>query len=210
PVVFEVGCFRPSADANHLWKLTEMQLQRLLLRDPVASISISSTRHARLSQQQKELFDDGTRRDSPLVASLIDRIAGRLGRRAIVRCILQSDPQPEKAYRYEPLVGGGGLGKRTSHRGSFSPLDRPLHLLAQPVALERYAIAPNGSPSRFQYGGEQYEVSHHWGPERIETGWWRQRGVRRDYYRVETTQGFRFWIFRSLQNDSWFLHGVFG
>jgi protein ImuB len=84
-----------------------------------------------------------------------------------------------------------------------------LQLLAKPVALERVAVASNGSPSQFQYGGEQHVVARHWGPERIETGWWRQRGVRRDYYRVETTQGFRFWIFRSLQDERWFLQGVF-
>ena len=209
-VVFEVGCVRPSADAKHLWKLTEMQLERLVLRNPVTSIVICATRHDRLSQQQKELFDDDVmRRDSPLVASLIDRMAGRLGRQAIVRCVLQSDAQPEKAYRYEPLVGGSGSRKRNSNRSPFSLLDRPLHLLAKPVALEICTVASNGSPSQFQYGGEQYVVARHWGPERIETGWWRQRGVRRDYYRVETTQGFRFWIFRSLQDGGWFLHGAF-
>lgn len=220
-VTFEVGCYRPSTDARHLWKLTAMLLERLVVREPVTSISIYSTRHDRLNQRQKELFGDDSVRgssvrghsvhwDSPLVASLIDRMTGRLGRQAIVRCILQSDPQPEKAYRYEPLIGDSKSRKRNHHRSPFSPLDRPLHLLAEPVALENYQVAANGSPSRFQYGGEQYVVSRHWGPERIETGWWRQRGVQRDYYRVETTQGFRLWVFRALQDGRWFLHGVFG
>jgi protein ImuB len=210
PVTFEVGCYRPSADASHLGKLTEIQLERLVLREAVTSISICSARHARLSQQQKELFDDDPiRRDSPLVASLIDRMAGRLGRQAIVRSVLQSDAQPEKAYRYEPLVGGSGPRKRRSNRSPFSLLDRPLRLLAKPVAIERVAVTSNGSPRQFQHGGEQCTVFRCWGPERIETGWWRQRGVRRDYYRVETTQGVRFWIFRSLQDERWFLHGAF-
>ena len=211
PVTFEVGCYRPSADAGHLWKLTEAQLERIVLRHPITSISICSTRHDRLRRQQKELFaDDHIRQDSPLVASLIDRMAGRLGRQAIVRGVLQSDPQPEKAYRYEPLVGGSTSRKRTSNRSFFSLLDRPLHLFAKPVALENYTVASNGSLSRFQIASEQYVVSRHWGPERIETGWWRQRGVRRDYYRIETTQGCRFWIFRSLRDECWFLHGAFG
>jgi protein ImuB len=48
-----------------------------------------------------------------------------------------------------------------------------------------------------------------WGPERIETGWWRGQAVGRDYYRVETTDGRRFWIFRNLEDNRWFLHGVF-
>ncbi len=210
PVTFEVGCYRPSADASHLWKLTEAQLERLVLRHPVICISICSIRYSRLSRQQKELFDDShVRQDSPLVTSLIDRMTSRLGRQAIVRCILQSDPQPEKAYRYEPLVGGSRSSRRANSHSPFSLLDRPLHLLAKPVALKNYAVAANGSPSWFQYSSEQHTVSRHWGPERIETGWWRQRGVRRDYYRVETEEGFRFWLFRSLQDGRWFLHGAF-
>ena len=210
PVLLEVGCYRPSADASHLWKLTETQLERLVLRDSVTSISLCSVRHDRLSRRQKELFgDDHIRQDSPLMAALIDRMSSRLGRQAIVRCVLQSDAQPEKAFRYEPLVGGSVSRRKHSSRSPFSLLDRPLHLLAKPVALESCGVAADGSPSLFQYGGEQYAVSRYWGPERIETGWWRQRGIQRDYYRVETSEGFRLWIFRSLREGCWFLQGAF-
>ena len=47
------------------------------------------------------------------------------------------------------------------------------------------------------------------GPERIETGWWRQGLVRRDYYRIETDTGCRLWLFRDLTDGSWYLHGSF-
>jgi protein ImuB len=53
-------------------------------------------------------------------------------------------------------------------------------------------------------------VARHWGPERIETGWWRGPSVRRDYYRIETDEGRRFWLFRELTNRRWFLHGAYG
>jgi hypothetical protein len=33
--------------------------------------------------------------------------------------------------------------------------------------------------------------------------------VGRDYYRVETTTGHRFWLFRRLRDGHWFLHGLF-
>lgn len=209
PVAFEVGCLRPSTDAEHLWQLTEMQLDRLVLREPVTSISICASRHARLNSQQQELFAEHIRHDSPLMASLIDRMASRLGRKAVVRCILQSDPQPEKAYRYEPLVGGSRPRKSTVRRSPFSLLDRPTHLLAKPVALANCTVASDGSPAQFQYDDQQHTVARHWGPERIETGWWRHGKVQRDYYRVETTLGFRFWVFRSFKDWLWFLHGTF-
>jgi protein ImuB len=63
---------------------------------------------------------------------------------------------------------------------------------------------------RFRLRAEQHQVARAWGPERIETGWWRKWPVRRDYYRVETTAGQRFWLFRRLQDGKWFLHGAFG
>jgi len=49
----------------------------------------------------------------------------------------------------------------------------------------------------------------HWGPERIETGWWRGSLTSRDYYRVETASGHRFWIFHNLRDRQWYLHGEF-
>ena len=49
-------------------------------------------------------------------------------------------------------------------------------------------------------------MARHWGPERIETGWWRRERAVRDYYRVETTEGRRFWLFRRRRDGRWFLH----
>jgi protein ImuB len=78
-----------------------------------------------------------------------------------------------------------------------------------PQVLEVMAVAPDGPPISFCYLGNKHDVTRHWGPERIETGWWRQRGIRRDYYRIETAEGRRFWLFRCLHEERWWLHGVF-
>jgi protein ImuB len=77
------------------------------------------------------------------------------------------------------------------------------------MLLQATALAPDGPPVRFAYRGQAHQIARHQGPERIETGWWRKRGVRRDYYRVETEQGTRFWLFRSLTSGRWYLHGEF-
>jgi protein ImuB len=113
---------------------------------------------------------------------------------------------------------------------SFAADERPLWLLPQPVRIEVLAIAPDGVPAQFRSSGQSYSIAQAWGPERIETGWWRAGNgyknppaepgakrsknttaafVRRDYYRVETTAGARFWIFRQLDDRRWFLHGRF-
>jgi protein ImuB len=86
---------------------------------------------------------------------------------------------------------------------------RPLCLKPRPAAIDVVAVFPGGPPLRFRWQGRDFQVLRHWGPERIETGWWRGPTVRRDYYRVETTAGPRFWIFRQNQRADWFLHGAF-
>jgi protein ImuB len=61
----------------------------------------------------------------------------------------------------------------------------------------------------FKLAGREQQVVRHWGPERIEAGWWRGRTVRRDYWRVETASGERYWLFRQLGSGQWHLHGQF-
>jgi protein ImuB len=87
--------------------------------------------------------------------------------------------------------------------------DRPVCLERRPRALVVMAVAPEGPPVRFQRAGRDERIVRAWGPERIETGWWRGRSVRRDYYQVETAEGARYWLFRELSSGRWFLHGEF-
>ena len=71
------------------------------------------------------------------------------------------------------------------------------------------SVVPDGPPVQFQWAGVSYRVSAAWGPERIETGWWRGHDIHRDYYVVETDDGARLWLFRRQDDGRWFLHGCF-
>ena len=102
---------------------------------------------------------------------------------------------------------------------------RPLWLTPTPHLLNQASWGPgpqapdalssarcdetSGPPLTFSCQGQVHETARHWGPERIETAWWRGRCVRRDYYQLETTAGYRFWIFQNLNDGRWFLHGCF-
>ncbi|MCE9630482.1 MAG: DNA polymerase Y family protein [Planctomycetia bacterium] len=91
---------------------------------------------------------------------------------------------------------------------------RPIWMPPRPVPLdgpegEMVAVAPDGPPARFRFGDVLHHIVQAYGPERIETAWWRGPTVRRDYYVVETESGERLWVFRRLQDGGWFLHGMF-
>ena len=216
---FEVGLFQPTANPRHLMEIVELEMERLRLRAPAIAVSIRAVRHAPLAERQGTLFDEERNLESSLpLAALVNRLTGRLGRGAVVRCRLQREAQPELAYTHDPLVDAKPLTRAPktmaktclSGRGAtLGPLDRPLHLLRRPTPLETVSIIPDGPPIQFRRAGRVHAIARHWGPERIETGWWRGRSAWRDYYRVETTEGRRFWLYRRHRDGRWFLHGLF-
>jgi protein ImuB len=234
PLIFEVGLFRPSADKEHLWDLVRMQLEQVALPGPVGRVRLEATLTARLENRQGELFAGGQHEAERQLALLIDRYSSRLGPSAVLRPELTADPLPEKAVRYRQGVGGQGTGakKKFKVQGSrFKVSDvptlnfestcfagartlnsaflRPLFLCTPPQPLNVLSIAPDGPPISIHMHGRQCEVAAREGPERIETGWWRGKTIRRDYWRVETTTGQRFWLFRALDNGKWCLHGQY-
>jgi protein ImuB len=213
PVDLSVGLFRPIAAPRYLFELLRVRLDRVWLAGPVAEISVRAAVTAPFERRQEELFADGSPRRLRQLAGLVDRLASRLGRNSVLRARLVSDAQPERACHYEPLVAGSATNRprrSTLHRGAPSELPpRPLRLLARPVPLAAVSIMPDGPPLQFRYHGCEHRIAHTWGPERIETGWWRGRAVRRDYYRIQTTTGRRYWLFRQLDDGGWFLHGAF-
>ena len=213
-VDLSVGLFRPTASSRHLFELARTQLEQVCVSGPVSAVHVRAAVTAPLESQQQEMFPDGPRARRPRqLARLVDRLSSRLGRRSVLRAGLLPEAQPELACRYDPLVKGLPAGR--SRRGS-SPRaaeaelpPRPLRLIGRPIPLAAVSIMPDGPPLRFHLRGREHRIVHTWGPERIETGWWRGRPVRRNYYRIETATGHRYWLFRRLDDGRWFLQGMF-
>jgi protein ImuB len=100
---------------------------------------------------------------------------------------------------------------------SLSP-PRPIRLFGRPEAIEAIAEVPDGPPVRFRWRRVLHQVAHAEGPERIAMEWWRDhqgRALTRDYFRVESREGVRVWVYREglygreLMEPRWFLHGLF-
>ena len=203
PLHFAVELLRPSLSLRHLSELARLHLERLEIPAEVAGVTLEATRVAPLEFHQGHMFDDGPCRWRE-VTGLLERLSNRLGEKAVLRPHLQPDAQPEFACQYEPWLHAAVV---SSSEFRVSSLNRPPCLKTQPEAI---AVVSRESPVGFRWQGRAYAVAHCWGPERIETGWWRGADIRRDYFIVETTAGERFWLFRALPGERWFLHGVFG
>ncbi|MGH6771113.1 MAG: DUF6504 family protein, partial [Xanthobacteraceae bacterium] len=121
-----------------------------------------------------------------------------------------------------PLSGGGSRQHSPQHLVSFSEQDslapiRPVRLFEKPEPIKATAEVPDGPPMQFTWRNVRYVVAHAEGPERIAMEWWRDeqgRKLTRDYFRVESRDGVRVWLYREGTFDEhasphWFLHGVF-
>ncbi len=107
---------------------------------------------------------------------------------------------------------------RGEEQDSLSPT-RPVRLFGRPEPVEAVAEVPDGPPARFRWRRVLHEVAAAEGPERIAMEWWRDadgRALTRDYFRVESRDGLRVWLYREglygreSPPSRWFLHGLFG
>jgi protein ImuB len=228
PTQVTVNLSRPSRSPRHIGLLLQTRMEQVRVESPVCAISVCVTTAEALSDTQDELFEPEDRLDEEALTALIDHLSSRLGREAVTRAQLVPDPQPEYACRFEPLVQVGSQkpeartqkSKVRSQKTGFrfmtsdlrpptSELTRPLRLWPVPEPLQVVSLFPEGPPLRIEWAGTSYRVVRSWGPERIETGWWRGEDVRRDYYVTATERGTRLWIFRRRDDERWFLHGSF-
>lgn len=157
---------------------------------------------------------DGRSQGEAEVAALIDRLSTRLGRDRVLRVEPRDTHDPDREMRFVPALDAPPrLGAWPMPEPGAAPM-RPLHLFVPPQPIEAVAEIPDGPPARFRWRRVWHEVTLAEGPERIAPEWWRRGGERelRDYYRIEDTDGRRYWVFRRGHYGSdarWFLHGRF-
>lgn len=210
PIAFSVGLHRPTASPERVCSLVLEKFGRLRLPGPTWGFHVEVPLHVRASAVQRDLFGDRCS-SGGLPSDLIEQLASRLGDDAVVGVCLRKDAQPEKAYIEERLVASDVIRRRRRRKRRTHELPpRPSRLLPKPSPISKLEFSSTGRLVGFLWNGRRREVAKCWGPERIETGWWRGPYERRDYYRLETRDGRRLWIFRHLRTGQWFLHGVFG
>lgn len=197
-----LGLARPSGDGGHLLALLRERLARTLLPAPTLALRMRSTVALPLLRQDRPLLGRTPQDTDPEDAvRLVERLRARLGSDAVFGVCLVPEHRPESAWRIaEPAVRSG---PRPSQQQPHLPVaPRPLWMLVEPQRLRER----NGRPL---HGGQPLELAS--GPERIETGWWDGRDVRRDYYDARTPDGLRLWVYRERGREGdWWLHGVFG
>ena len=218
-----VGTSQPSRRPRHLFRLLAERLDRIDAGFGIEVAVLSALAADPLGPSQIAFGGaagptGAIAGDTIPLADLVDRLAGRLGRDAVVRPVPFESHLPERAVAMRPAMDGPPSG--ADRPAAWPDRLRPVRLLRVPQPIEVVAPVPDDPPVLFRRGGVVHRIIRADGPERLAPEWWRclpagaEANRPRDYYRVEDTKGRRFWLYRAGLFDPdvpprWYLHGVF-
>ncbi len=210
-----VGTGRPVRLPDHLERLFREKLDGLDAGFGVEAMALAVAEAVPLPPAQIAT-ETPPRGDEDDVARLVDRLGNRLGAASVVGLAPVASHIPERACRE---VAATAAPRPLAPFPADKP--RPVHLLAWPEPIEAIAPVPDSPPLMFRWRRRAHRVARADGPERICPEWWRETGELdagdarlRDYYRVEDSDGGRFWVFRegpyrAGARPRWYLHGFF-
>ena len=182
PTCLDVRLAAPEREFARLFDLARLKLDSARLPAPAVSLGVEADALPDFTPERRDLFDAPRGGDPDLLES---RLRARLGDAAVQRLAVVDTHRPEAAWCYAK--------KPRTRLPALAEGPRPLWLIDPPIVL-RDAV-------------EQVLA----GPERIETSWWDDEPVRRDYYRLRTRSGQEAWAFRPVGGEGgpWWLHGWF-
>ncbi|NKB77250.1 MAG: hypothetical protein GKR96_09440 [Gammaproteobacteria bacterium] len=192
------------------------QLAQLNLAQPVSSICLTIDEVIPSSRFSDDLFNP-EKKDNQDWGHLMDVIKSRLGNHLLYGIQPFPDHRPELAWKQRTVQSGStkqpclGKAKEIKQVGQ----KRPLWLVRKPGKIEVKIFQP----------ASIHDV------ERIQSGWWDQQNIRRDYQIIHLDNGAKVWAYLDLSSrdffngvrgwsrtkntvrqkqSHWYLHGLFG
>ena len=218
-----LGRVRAGQSAEHWLELLRIRLERMALRAPVIAVRLRGGSAQEAALKTRGLLEHTAvgQRDTT-ITELVERLGARIGDASVYGVDTVDEHRPQHAWRAANLlqevprcatVGHIANPKQVPQllhalqRDSSVLLRRPLWLLDEPERL----VLHKGRPL---YQGALMLLD---GPERLESGWWDEEGIARDYFIASTHSGLRLWIYRDRKKHQaptsravWYLHGLFG
>lgn len=156
----------------------------------------------------EQLGGGPVQRHEDALADLFSRLGNRLGFDRVLRLLPAQSKIPERSF----LISPAAYSEAEQPPPRQGP-DRPI-IIFPPEPVTAAAARQSGHPpARFRWRRMQFTTLRVIGPERITPEWWFDdpawRSGLRDYWRVETLEGPRLWLFHTPQASNWFAQGEF-
>ena len=208
PTRFEIRLTEPSRDVTRLVSLLRERLNVSQLKAPAHTLRLNCQEIVAMTPPTQDLFPlPQTARES--LGRLVERLQVRLGREQVQQVLIAEDHRPEDAYELRPLEDVALISKKTVASGTSATallttlpgLPRPLWFFPKPIPITERQNRPF----------YQTKLNLLAGPERIESGWWDNHLVQRDYFIAEDEQNNLYWLYRQrFPKPGWFIQGRFG
>jgi len=194
-----LGCVQPDRAVKHWFELLRIRFERLQLLAPIIAVCLRAGPGQVLFADMDMLpFYKNNKQDkqrqSRSIEHLVERLGARIGDESVHGVTTVAEHRPHYAWRRERLLND------LPHCETLA-VRRPLWMLTYPEPLSTRDRQP-------VYQGVLQLTE---GPERLETGWWDEGGIARDYFVAVNLKGVHLWIYRNRTKDGgWYLHGIFG
>ncbi len=195
-----LGCAEAERNADRWFDLLSLRFEKLTLPEPVIAVRLEGGSTQAMRAESGRLSFRGKKAGQGIrfsIAQLAERLIARIGNQSVAGVTSVAEHRPQHAWRPRRL----NRDKAAEVIPARHKLERPLWMLPEPAPLPVKEGCPlHQGPLRILDG-----------PERLETGWWDDDSITRDYYTAVNSRGMRLWVFRNRsRNGAWYLHGLFG
>ncbi|MEO1328496.1 MAG: DNA polymerase Y family protein [Pseudomonadota bacterium] len=210
----EIGLARPGRSPEIVAPLFARGLEKIEAGFGVDALRLAALVVEPLSEVQTHAGPDrADPRAADALDALLTRLGGRLGFERLTRPRPADTHDPDKAVMWdEATLSSPAEGWREAAAARPPrPIARTPH---EPIEI----LAPGRPPARFRWRGRALSIKRAVGPERIAPEWWLNdpawRSGVRDYWRIETNEGPRLWLFETPQiapedGPLWRVAGIF-
>ena len=201
----EIGLARPMRDAARIAALFAKGVDEVDAGFGIDALRLTAPVTEALAPEQ--IGGGQAIRHDDALADLLSSVGNRIGFDRVLRLLPATSLIPERSFLLAPAAYSAS--EPIPHRGGAA---RPISLFPP----EPVTAASGTPPASFRWRRMRFTTLRATGPERITPEWWFDdpawRSGLRDYWRIETQEGPRLWLFVTPQapgRSDWFVQGEF-
>lgn len=172
--------------------LVKLKLESVKLAEPVVTIVLYATKLRALNTDTGDLFHAQTPAVSP--DELVAMLQAKLGDEKVQGLLLQDQHHPQYVTRF--------CDAKQVITNDMTPV--PSQSRIKPNYP--YQLRPSLFTAKAQALKDKVTILS--GPERVQTSWWNEDAIYRDYFVARNTKGRICWVYRTPQKE-WFIQGYF-
>ena len=205
-VVIDIGLARPMRDAQRIAALFVKGVENADAGFGIDALRLVAYVTEPLPPEQ--LGGGPPVKQDDALADLLSRLGNRLGFDRILRMLPVESKIPERSFLLSPAAHS------VSEPFDRQPgPDRPFLIFPPEPVTTASMYRPGYPPATFRWRRMKFTTFRAMGPERITPDWWCDdpawRAGLRDYWRIETREGPRLWLFHTPKKPNWYAQGEF-